>query len=216
MKLISSVTFFVSTLLLLLLTGQRLLQSGRPLSQASRAHQEKQVDGDLDSQSEKPREEPTRFYASKEFGFTFRYPASGQLSAMLNTRDEHNGRQLQAAKVTFLQTFKNDNGQGRDEVVFEIAVYDNGQPLTAKQWPLTQWEPDVIREERSIKLNGVQGYKVTVFEIDRSVDRIYFVKGSRMYRLSYWAPDSMWDFTPEIRRSYARIFDRILRSFSLQ
>jgi len=155
-------------------------------------------------------------YTNKIYGFKFAYPMSATLTMMPGGLDEHNTARLEAIKIEFIQQADPLVGNFEDTFEFSVTVYSNPEQLTARQWALKQWDTDVIREQQGIVLNGVPAYKLRNFETDQDSDYIYLAKGSRMYHLSYWDPQTMYDFASQIRERYTQTFDRIARSFAIE
>lgn len=137
------------------------------------------------------------------------------MATSVRALDNHNLPELQQVRLGFVQQFDNGAGGGQDQFGFRVTVYDNPKSVTAKEWALQQWSPDVIREQEEIDLPGGYAYKLTIFEIDQTSDYIYFTKGNWVYALSYWNPDSMFDFTPEVRQNYSATFRKMLNSFMI-
>lgn len=130
--------------------------------------------------------------------------------------DEHNLPRLQSVRIEFVQQFDASVGSGWDEFGFEITVYDNPSFLSSKQWALQQWDADVIRKQEEVNVSGLAGYGLTVFEIDHTSVYIYLAKRNKVYKLSYWKPDSMFDFSPVVRQNYAASFQKMVGSFKAQ
>jgi len=154
-----------------------------------------------------------KIYTSETYRYQFEYPSSGELTTSVAGLDEHNSPQLQETRVEFVQQFDPLVGDGQDEFGFAVTVYDNPTRASSRQWALQQWSDDVIRKQRAVNINGRSGYELIVFETDQMSNYIYLSKNKNIYKLSYWNPDSMLEFTPEVRQNYAEIFQRMERSF---
>lgn len=153
-------------------------------------------------------------YEDNAFLFGISYPPSSTIEVSAGGLDEHNQPQLQNTWINFVQQVDPNVGAFQDQFSFAITVYDNPSTLTAKQWAL-KTETD-IRKEENIVLGPLMGYKLQVFQIDRMSDTIYFAQNARLYRLSYWDPKSMSDFTVSDRNHYAEVFDEMVRSFQIK
>jgi hypothetical protein len=155
-------------------------------------------------------------YTDKIYGFKLAYPRSGSLTVIPGGLDENNTARLEAITVEFIQKADPLVGNFEDTFQFSVTAYSNPEQLTAKQWALKQWDADVIREQEDIAINGVPAYKLRNLEIDQDSDYIYLAKGSGMYQLSYWDPQTMYDFSSQIREQYTQTFDRMVRSFAVE
>lgn len=154
-------------------------------------------------------------YINGTYQYRIEYPSTGRLTESTGRLDEHSVPRLQETSILFAQEFETDGG-GRDEFGFSITIYDNPATLTSQHWALQQWNADVIRKQQEIIVSGLPGYELKVFEIDRTGVYIYLSTGMRLYKISYWDPDSMIDFPVEVRKSYAAIFQRMVDSFKIQ
>ncbi len=155
-------------------------------------------------------------YSNETYQYKVNYPPSASVATSVGALDNHNLPELQEVRLSFVQQFDNAAGGGQDRFGFRVTVYDNPKSVTAKEWALQQWSPDVIRKQEEIDLTGGYAYKLTIFEIDQTSDYIYLAKGNRVYALSYWSPDSMFDFTPEVRQNYTAIFQEMIDSFNVR
>lgn len=169
-----------------------------------------------------PRSEPEgaqsgpswKVYGDETYRYRIEYPASASLAVSTGGLDDHNVQELEEAKIGFVQQ-SDVNGGFQDQFAFRVVVYDNRKSLSSREWALQQWTSDVIRDQKEVELDGNTGYELSVFEIDRTTEYICLAAGTRMYVLSYWNPGSMFDFSPEVRQTYAAIFRRMVSSFQV-
>ncbi len=147
-----------------------------------------------------------KVHTSVKYGYEISYPSVGTLDASNPSR----------VFIAFSQPFDVEGSRGIDEFSFCIAVHNNPAGIPSRVWAQKVWEPDFIRAQQDIRINGVLGYRVTIFEFDQNTEHIYVSKGSAIYELSFWNPETMSHFAPALRKHYDALFQRMLNSFRLQ
>lgn len=155
-------------------------------------------------------------YTDAVFHYSLIYPVTGTLSVANGGLDENNAPRLEEVTVEFIQPADASVGNFTDTFDFTLTLYDNPEQLSAKDWALKQWDSDVIRKQESTAINGVAAYQLTIFEVDQNEDYIYVAKANRIYRLAYWDPETMYDFSNQVRQYYAQTFSKMAHSFATE
>lgn len=152
-------------------------------------------------------------YRSRAYQYEIRYPRDASVATSNGGRDEHDEPDLEEIRIQFVQSFESNVGAGRDLFAFRVTVYSNPASLTGKQWGLDRWSPAVVRGGNDIRIGALSGYRMNIFKLDSTSDYIYFAKNAHMYVLSYWNPESMFEFSVDVRHHYDEIFQVMLKSF---
>ena len=118
--------------------------------------------------------------------------------------------------IEFSQQWESRGSKGNNQFSFNIKVAENLERLTAEQWADKQWDPDVIRGQKNVTLSGIRGHSVKIFDSDQSSNYIYLAKGDLIYELSFGAPETMSEFTPNVQQRFRKLFQRIMKTFQLR
>lgn len=147
-----------------------------------------------------------KLYVNDSYRFNFRYPSSAKLDT------------VKPGKVTvlFIEPFKIGVDEGISEFGITFAVHENPMHLTAKEWALKEWEPDFIRRQESIKINGEKGFMVKVFGFDRDNYHIYLPKMGKIYEIDFVDPLSMPELSETLKKRYDVLFHSIVKTFQFR
>lgn len=145
-------------------------------------------------------------YKDPTYGFSFRYPPEGKLSAIGSS----------AVAVDFEVTTERGYEKVEENLSFVVKVNDNPSGLSPQGWAALAVKPAWIVRSATVHGSGWTGHQIMIRAGGRAENHILVAAGGRMVEISFPEPSSLLEFSPASQQSWSDLFQKMLHSLTLE